>query len=476
MDHYQSINILINVAESYMPKAEYVFKTYCHILKLNPKFHYGTTFEKVHIYYGIDNGNTYPLRIHYNPEVAKFYQKKEIYASEKVNFVNYKGEFIPFIFSLPGQIFAFNDSHGLIRKDIIASGFYFLSCWREHVIGNQASDRFDFNRSVQKYWDFTETPVVDVYCELLQKMLELFLVEFMRITTWHDDKRFAVSISHDVDYWDFWTKEHRSFVLRYNLKRIFKQPLNAIYKAFSHTIDKQLTSDPYKRMKHLVKKEEQRGVIPTYFLLTKSDFKDTRMNYFGNPDYRKDINNLLGKCDIALHGSPESAFHENILQKEWDSIKSGGYDAIGYRAHTLSFHYQQTFTILEKLGICYDATLGYWEHIGFRAGVSFPFYPFNIAENRPFRVLEIPLIVMDTTLLSTKAMNLTTIQAFRRIKRLIHRANLFKSHISILWHNTTFDPVDFPGWGPLYWKIIREVKHQGGWICSLRQVYEYWIK
>jgi hypothetical protein len=476
MDRFQSINILINVDESYLPKAEYVINTYCHILKLSPKFHHGTTFEKVHIYYGIDNGNPYPLRIHYTPESAGFYERKEIYPSEKVNFVNYKGEFIPFIFSLPGQIFAFDDNHGMIRKDIIASGFYFLSCWREHVLGNQGSDRFDFNKSVQKYWDFTETPVVDVYCEILQKMLELFLIEFMRITTWQEDKRFAVSISHDIDYWNFWTKEHQNYVFRYNLNRIFRQPINALYKAFSHTIDKQIANNPYKKMKQLVKKEEKKGVVPTYFLFTKTDFQDPRMNYFGNPEYRNDIKNLLGKCDIALHGSQESAFNGEILQKEWDNLLYEGYDAIGYRAHSLSFHYQNSFNILEKIGACYDATLGYWEHIGFRAGISFPFYPYNIAENRPFRVLEIPLIVMDTTLLSAKAMNLSTIQAFRRIKRLIHRANLFKSHISILWHNTTFDPIDFPGWGPLYWKIIKEVKHQGGWLCSLRQVYEYWLK
>ncbi|HNX01778.1 MAG TPA: polysaccharide deacetylase family protein, partial [Candidatus Cloacimonadota bacterium] len=372
--------------------------------------------------------------------------------------------------------FAFDDNHGMIRKDIVASGFYFLSCWREYVLGNQGKDRFDYNKSVQKYWDFIETPVVDVYCEILQKMLELFLVEFMRITTWEHDKRFAVSVSHDIDYWNFWTREHQNFVVRYNLNRLFKQPLNALYKVFSHTIDKNIANDPFQKMNQIVNRETKKGIISTNFLLTKTDFPDQRMNYFGDPQYKTDIEKLLKNNDVALHGSQESAMDKETLKKEWLALKEAGYNAIGYRAHSLTFNYQKSFQILEEIGINYDATLGYWEHIGYRAGISFPFYPYNIAENRPFRVLEIPLIVMDTTLLSAKAMNLTVIQAYRRIKRLIRRANLFKSHVSILWHNTTFDPIDFPGWGPLYWKIIREVKRQGGWLCSLRQVYEYWLK
>jgi len=147
----------------------------------------------------------------------------------------------------------------------------------------------------------------------------------------------------------------------------------------------------------------------------------------------------------------------------------------GYRSHYLCFDYQKSFKILEQAGIQYDSTLGYWESIGFRAGISFPFYPFNIEENRPFRVLEIPLIVMDTTLYSKKAMNLTPNSAVRRLKRMVNLAERYQSHLSLLWHNVNFDPIDFPFWGSVYWSILRYAIKKNGWITTLNDIYNEWV-
>jgi len=146
----------------------------------------------------------------------------------------------------------------------------------------------------------------------------------------------------------------------------------------------------------------------------------------------------------------------------------------GYRSHYLHFDYQKSFRILENAGILYDSTLGYWENIGFRAGISFPFYPFNIEENRPFRVLEIPLIVMDTTLHSKKAMNMNPLAARLTLRRLIDMADKYQSHLSLLWHNVTFDPIDFPLWAGVYWSTLRHAISKGGWITSLHDIWTEW--
>ncbi|MCB5261862.1 MAG: hypothetical protein M0Q16_09975, partial [Candidatus Cloacimonetes bacterium] len=146
-----------------------------------------------------------------------------------------------------------------------------------------------------------------------------------------------------------------------------------------------------------------------------------------------------------------------------------------FRTHYLHFDYQKSFGLLEEAGIKYDSTLGYWESIGFRAGTSFPFYPFNIKENRTFRVLEIPLIVMDTSLHSAKAMNMDYLGAKSTLRRLIKVAASYQSHLTLLWHNTTFDPIDYPLWGRLYWKTIRYALREGAWITALNEIYEEWV-
>lgn len=62
-------------------------------------------------------------------------------------------------------------------------------------------------------------------------------------------------------------------------------------------------------------------------------------------------------------------------------------------------------------------------------------------------------------------MNLSYISAKRVLKRLIDTAGTISIH-SLLWHNTTFDPIDYPMWGKLYWHIIDYALKKQGWVTS----------
>jgi len=477
MDKYPNINILINVQKDYIPKAEFVLRTYCYILRLSPKFYYGIHNEGIHLYYGEYNGHNYPIRIFFSPETADFYEQLELYPLEKVNFCKYNNEYIPFLFSQKGDIYSFLSDFCVIRKDIIASGFYYLTCWHEYIISsiNVTKGRVDFKQSLQYRWDHTEIPVVDVYCQILYNIINLLLPEFIRDIHWNKTHLFSTSLSHDIDYWHFWTSQQLINTYQYNLSTIYKRPLSALFKIIGHTIDKALFNNPWRKIKNIIKKEESLNAQSTWFLMAKLDFQDDRQNYLGNVSYREHVLDLLSQKEIGLHGSQESAFNLEILQKELVVLKEMGFNPRGFRTHYLHFDYQNSFNILEQAGIKYDSTLGYWEHIGYRAGISFPFYPFNLKENRTFRVLEIPLIIMDTTLFSKKAMNLNIISANKRITRMIKRASKYQSHLSVLWHNTTFDAIDFLLWGSLYWKIIKNAKKHNGWITSLNHIYDEWV-
>ncbi len=477
MEKYPNINILLNVDKSFIPKAEFVLRTYCYILRLNPRFHYGAHYEGTHLYYGKETTYGYPIKIHYRDETAEFFQKRELYPLEDVKFVNYKGEYIPFLFSQDGQIFSLAQDHCFFRKDIIAGGFYFLTCWHEYIMSQKGipKGRVDYTESLQYRWDFTEIPVVDVYCQLLLYVMEMFSPELVRDIMWNNDSKFVLSLSHDIDYWNVWDKKAVKDALKYNLDTLSKRPVAAAYKIIGHLLHKKFIYDPWITVRSIRRTEDVMGGKSTWFLLARNDYEDERQNYLFDVKYREQIIDLLGQQEIGLHGSPASAFDLDVLKEELDALRAVGFDPTGFRTHYLHFDYQKSFKILEQAGIQYDSTLGYWENIGFRAGISFPFFPFNIEENRPFRVLEIPLIVMDTTLYSKKAMNLTTLSAARRLKRLIDLAAKYQSHLSLLWHNNTFDPIDYPGWGSLYHSTIRYAQKKKGWITSLKRVYDEWV-
>jgi len=477
MEKYPNINILLNVDRDYIPKAEFVLRTFCYILRLNPKFNYGSHYEGTHLYYGKDTTHSYPIKIHYAPTTAEFFEKRELYPLENVNFCYYKKEYIPFLFSMGGQIFSLADDHCFFRKDIVASGFYFLTCWHEYIMSLKGvpKGRVDYKESLQYRWSFTEIPVVDVYCQLLLYTMELFCPEFIRDIHWHNDNKFVLSLSHDIDYWQVWDGKTLGETLKYNFDTFWDRPVNSVYKSVGHSIHKAIFYDAWKVIRKMQRIEQNLGATSTWFLLARNDFEDNRQNYLFDVKAREQVIDRLGQQEIGLHGSPESAFDPLVLKEELDNLRKMDINPKGFRTHYLHFDYQRSFSILEEAGILYDSTLGYWESIGFRAGISFPFFPFNIKENRPFRVLEIPLIVMDTTLISKKAMNLNTITAYRNLTRLIDLAAKYQSHLSLLWHNNTFDPIDYPGWGTLYQKTIRYAKSKGGWVTTLQNVYDEWV-
>lgn len=477
MEKYPSINILLNLPRLYIPKAEFVLRTFCYILRLNPKFVYGNHYEGAHLYYGYPNARDYPIKINFRDGTADFFERRELYPLDLVDFFQYKHQYIPFLFSRGGEIFSLDSERCVVHKDLIASGFYFLTCWHEYILSYYGSrrGRVDYQESLQYRWDFTQTPVVDVYCQILLWAVGKYIPEFERDIFWNKDKGFCVSLSHDVDYWDYWDTRQKLNTLFYNLRSLPIRPLSALWKILGHGIHKSLMHNPWRATKKIIDKETDLGVKSTWFLLARDDFEDKRQNYFADPKTKEQILDLLQQQEVGLHGSPESAFDPEALQKELNQLRQLGFDPKGFRTHYLNFDYQKSFTILENAGLTFDSTLGYWENIGFRAGTSFPFFPFNLAENRPFRVLEIPLIVMDTTLYSLKAMNLRPRQAKRTIFQLIDLAAEYQSHVSLLWHNTTFDPVDFPATGSLYWKTIERALAHNGWVTSLNDIYEEWV-
>jgi hypothetical protein len=471
------LNILLDIDKNFYNKAEYVFRSYCTILQIIPVFYYGSTRKKIDIYYGSKVNTSYPVTIKYKEGTSDFFQANKYYPQFKVRFNNYKNEKIPFFFSSPGAIFSVGRESYSINKDIIASGFYFLSCWKEYVNKKNTDPdiRFKYQNSMQYKWDFAEIPVVDAYCDILDNILDLSLVDYEKSFRWRHEHGFCVTLSHDIDYWDVWSKDQYKAIMKYNQGRLLKDPFRSLYKIIGHTLTKNFYN-PEKAIKKILNKEKRLGVRSTNFILVQDNSEDRRRNYFSDDKYKSGVKKVFSPQNVGLHGSPDSAYFIKETKKELERLQKIFPDQLGYRSHKLSFQYQSSYDILEKMNLKYDASLGYWEHIGFRAGISFPFYPYDIDNDKPFNILEIPLIVMDTTLISKLGMGHNPFVAAYRLGKLIQRAKKFQSHISLLWHNNTFDSIDYPAWSWLYWSTIRKAKRMSAMVCSTDDLYDYWIR
>ena len=427
---------------------------------MKARFFSGLTSEEIHIYYGVRTEDDYPIYIYHNPEAIEFFSRKELYPPQKINLVKYQDEYMPVLFSLKGELFKYTSTSIRIRKDLIASTFYFLSCWQEYASPDEVtpSSHYDYFASSQYRFGFTDVPPVDRYCELIANVIRRTFPEFSVSNIWPKGKKFALSLSHNVEFWNLQPTEKTD------------QQKTNLYKKMLYTMNRNIYDDPTQLIKSIIRRENSLNASSSYFILTKSDFPDKRRNYFGNENYFNQLVNILKDSSVNLHGSKEAAYQYHFLPAELDKLK--GFSANGFRVRYLNFRYQNLFKVLEKGNIKFDSSIGFDEQIGYRAGISYPFQPYNMEENRPFNVLEIPLIVLDVALFEQTGANYK--KASRRINQLIGIAKRHKSHLSICWHTHMFDLAEHPYWARLYWKSLQNAKLNGAWLCSLDKLYNYW--
>jgi len=89
----------------------------------------------------------------------------------------------------------------------------------------------------------------------------------------------------------------------------------------------------------------------------------------------------------------------------------------------------------------YDSTVGYPDRVGFRAGTCIPYRPWLLSQDREAQLLEIPLIVMDVTLL--ESMNLQRQELLNVVGRLIEKCRAVGGVFTFLCHNTTLRDPNF---------------------------------
>ena len=90
--------------------------------------------------------------------------------------------------------------------------------------------------------------------------------------------------------------------------------------------------------------------------------------------------------EVGLHASYTCLADEGLLAQERAELaRLLGGPVAGNRHHYLRLPWHAGIRALDRLGFSYDTTLGYAERPGPRAGLSFPFRPWDIAAGAPLR-------------------------------------------------------------------------------------------
>lgn len=351
---------------------------------------------------------------------------------------------IPFIGSEDDSapIVSFEDEKAVVNYDIIGSAFYFLSGWQEiHSDKRDEFGRFPYKESFQFQHDLMTIPVVNYYFDILKSVLEQLSKKSLERNLWPESE-YAVSLSHDID-------KINSGWLEGGYSEFKKGRILSALKIFS---TKFFSKDPWDNIDEIVKLEAELDVKSTFFFITKKGG--------GNADYpisqvRKYFPEILSAhSEVALHGSLGSSKDPKRISKEAHILD---HHTLGNRFHFLMFDPTSHGPILDKTELQYDTSFGFAEHIGFRNGFCFPFYPYDHENKKAFNFVEIPLLIMDATLSNPAYMGLDKNQD-RKVITVVSETKKFNGLLTILWHNNYFSDFKYAGWKEKYVDLIESSK------------------
>jgi peptidoglycan/xylan/chitin deacetylase (PgdA/CDA1 family) len=206
---------------------------------------------------------------------------------------------------------------------------------------------------------------------------------------------------------------------------------------------------PYWNFRDILRLEEKYGATSTFFIMTARPGPYNQIYQIDELKY--ELRNILDRgWDIGLHGGYQTYNDPALIAEEKRILEQSiGKEVAGYRSHFLRFKVPDTWRLLEKARFKYDATLGYAEHAGFRNGMCHPYQPYDLREDRPIEIIEIPLVVQDGTL--SRYMGLDYDSSWYIVKKLIDAAEKCHGVITLSWHNDMLSGKDLE----FYEKILK---------------------
>jgi hypothetical protein len=333
--------------------------------------------------------------------------------------------------------------------------------------------------------EFAHIPTLDLHISILRDLLKEHKVSLEEIAPKPDGHPYTICLSHDVDHPKIRFHKFDHTILGFLARATLGSVLNLFRgrTSVSNCVRNLLAaiSMPFAQL-GLIKDtwasfdkyiEIEKELPSTFFTIPfKGDpgiapngqRKMKRASGYGAEDIKAELECLTAAAkEIAVHGI-NSWSDPNEGRRELAEIvkfRKSDEKENGIRMHWLYFD-SNSFATLEDAGYTYDSTVGYNETIGYKAGTSQAFRP--IGSNR---LLELPLIIMDTSLFYPSHLGLTYDEAKEKVMSILQLAKKHGGVVTINWHDRSLAPER--NWGPLYKWMIQQGRQDGAWFASMCQ-------
>jgi hypothetical protein len=373
------------------------------------------------------------------------------------------------------EIVAIDQGRIIINRDVLFDIYWLVTGQEENIFPKDKHGFMDLTGSAY----LKENILQDATGSQIGIWIETLLVEQgcpPSLPRWPDGKRAAVCLGHDVDYPEIirWLQPLR-ILLGQGLKGL-KPALGVVLKK-NHNWH-------FRSWMELAKSYEMRT---TFFFVPR---QGSLVQYFmGLPDpfynietekFREVFNQLRREnFEVGLHASylayqsvEKFRAEKARLEKASDGPVLGNHH---HYWHMNPLDIEETLWMHEQVGFHYDSSLVHDRYIGWRRGISWPFYPFRQSLRRELRTLQVQNTWMDDQLFGNKKHNPGDRQAI--LRRLTERAVEQGGCITITMHEYIFDEELYPGWVEAFKQFMTYIKMRSDvWIASPGEIAEHWQK
>lgn len=336
-----------------------------------------------------------------------------------------------------------------ILKDPFATTFYLLSRYEEYLpYREDVHKRFSYQSSSINGKIDPIHPWIDTFAYDLFNQLKDHFPTLVR-----KNRKFEFINTIDIDH--AWLYKNKSWFR--NLKSFGKKLITSRWKDgyFQTLILLGIKPDPYYIYPYIEQLEFPTIYFVSFGLGSKWDTNHNPKN--------KAYRNLIGQLDkqeyttIGLHPSYYSNKDFEILKKEKIELEKLLKQKISFsRQHFIKLTLPETYSNLINLHITADFSMGFQDHIGFRAGTCTPFYWFDLKNNKITDLKIYPFCMMDVTL--KNYMNLTIEEAENKIWDLLNSVKKVNGTFISIFHNDSLsDYGEWNSWNSLYEKLIVKV-------------------
>jgi hypothetical protein len=385
------------------------------------------------IYYGNNNENIdYDINIIESNLFSENYLKVGSLPKE-VKYFNT----LPVLFFDSRYEFLENIKHNkiYINNDIIQTVFFFLTCYEDYVLNDYDKyGRINIEKSILYRNNLIDVPVVNKAIDyLINILISKYGLNIKMKPLW-GNKKFAAILSHDVDSLSKFLPIKKELRLQLSILLGDKKPkifFRRLYEFINKNINKSY-KDPFDTFDYILSLEKKYSFKSSFYFMT------------DNKSYRTDDSLTKSILDKIKENNNEIGFHPGlgtssdrdlfIKQKELFKKDMLSSKQFGVRQHYLSFISGSTFEIQESEGIMYDTSVCYPQVAGFKAGYCHPYKVYSLQKDKVLDLWEVPLIVMEGTLL--QYMNLDLEDAKKYCNNLLNEIEKYNGVFVLLWHNS----------------------------------------